>query len=56
MVLVSVTWVAVAVPLRVAGVVHVPDVLGEYLNSVICRRQIIMDRGSAWKKKKNDGP
>ena len=45
MVLVSVTWVGVAVALRVAGVVHVPDALGEWLGPVVCRGQIIMDRG-----------
>jgi hypothetical protein len=36
MVLVSASWVGVAVALQVAGAVHVLDVLGEY--PVVCRR------------------
>ena len=44
-VLVSVTWVGVTVALRVSGVVHVLDVLSEWLGPVACHGQIIMDRG-----------
>jgi len=45
MVLVSVTWVGVAVALRVVGVVHVLDVLGEWLGPVVRRGQMILDSG-----------
>ncbi len=38
-VLVSVTWVGIAVTLRVAGVVRMPDVFGDLLDPVVRRGQ-----------------
>ena len=42
-VLVSATWVGIPVTLRVAGVVRVPDVRGDLLESVVRRGQITVD-------------
>jgi len=56
MVLVSVTWVGDAVALRVVGVVHVLDVLGEQLGPVVHREQMILDNGWCLEREKECWP